>query len=136
MHLRELRDIVSGGESERVEFKCSTGQRTEAAKAVCAMLNGLGGFVLFGVEDSGVMSGQKVSAKTLEDITAELRRIEPPVFPDIETVNLGTGTFVIAIRWVFDPWGKVPMRSARDNDERQMAPADIGQPSGVRFAHC
>jgi hypothetical protein len=42
MHLRELRDIVSGGESERVEFKCSTGQRTEAAKAVWEDLSSSG----------------------------------------------------------------------------------------------
>lgn len=38
----ELRKLVSDGESERVEFKRSTGQRTEAAKTVCAMLNGIG----------------------------------------------------------------------------------------------
>ena len=43
----ELNAIVAGGESEHVEFKKSTGQRTDAAKAVCAMLNdrdyGIGG---------------------------------------------------------------------------------------------
>ena len=88
MHLRELQDLISDGESERIEFKRSTGQRTEAARTVCAMLNGLGGFVLFGVSNKGELIGQQVSAKTLEDMAVELRRIEPPAFPEIETIYL------------------------------------------------
>ena len=63
----ELKRLVTDGESEQVEFKRSTGQRTEAMKAVCAMLNGLGGFVLFGVDDRSII-GQEVSARTHEDI--------------------------------------------------------------------
>ena len=42
MNLRELKAIVAKGESERTEFKRSTGQRTEASKTVCALANGLG----------------------------------------------------------------------------------------------
>ncbi len=49
MMLGELNAIVAGGESEQVEFKKSTGQRTDAAKAVCAMLNAA--VVLFGKAD-------------------------------------------------------------------------------------
>ena len=97
MNVHELKELVLGGESERVEFKRSTGQRTDAARTTCGMLNGLGGFVLFGVTDSGDMVGQQVSAKTLEDIAAELRRIEPPAFPDIETISLEKGMSVIAL---------------------------------------
>ena len=41
------------GESETVEFKRSTGQSTTAAKTLCAMLNGTGAMVLFGVTDKG-----------------------------------------------------------------------------------
>lgn len=47
MHLDELQQLVAKGESECVEFKTTTGQRTEAAKTICAFLNGLGGFVFF-----------------------------------------------------------------------------------------
>ena len=97
MNIREVKEIVSEGESERLELKRSTGQRTEAAKAVCAMLNGLGGFVLFGVTDKGELIGQEVVAKTIEDITAELRKIEPPAFPDIETVTIRKGSSVIVL---------------------------------------
>jgi len=88
VNLQELKKLVVNGESDRLEFKRSTGQRTSAAKTVCAMLNGLGGFVLFGVTDKGDIVGQQVSARTIEGIAAELRKIEPPAFPDIETVHL------------------------------------------------
>jgi ATP-dependent DNA helicase RecG len=93
----ELRKLLPGGESERVEFKGSTGQRTEAAKTVCAMLNGLGGFVVFGVTNSGELIGQQVGVKTLEDVASELRRIEPPAFPDVETINLKRGNAAVLL---------------------------------------
>jgi ATP-dependent DNA helicase RecG len=48
MNLKELRAVVAKGESDRVEFKRSTGQPTEGAKTVCALANGLGGLVRFG----------------------------------------------------------------------------------------
>jgi ATP-dependent DNA helicase RecG len=97
MRPEELRKLVSDGESERIEFKRSTGQRTEAAKTVCAMLNGLGGFVVFGVTNNGELIGQQVGVKTLEDIAAELRRIEPPAFPDVETINLKKGSAAVLL---------------------------------------
>ena len=48
--LAELHLLVARGESEQTEFKNSTGQRTEAVKTVCAMLNTVGGFVIFGAD--------------------------------------------------------------------------------------
>ena len=98
MLLEELQSLISKGESESIEFKKTTGQRTEAAKAVCALLNGLGGFVIFGVSDKGEVVGQQVSSKTLEDVAHELGRIEPPAFPEIETVAVGGDKSVIVIR--------------------------------------
>src|SRR5690606_34612848 len=83
---------------ETVEFKKSTGQRTEASKTVCAFLNGVGGFVIFGVTDRGELQGQQVTAKTLEDIALEFKKIEPPAFPDIETVAVGHDKFLILVR--------------------------------------
>lgn len=97
MNIEDVKTIVAGGESDRVEFKSSTGQRTAAVKTVCAMLNGLGGFVIFGVGDKGKITGQQVAAKTLEDISNELRKTEPPAFPDIETINLKGGKAIIVL---------------------------------------
>ncbi|HSU14008.1 ATP-binding protein [Longimicrobium sp.] len=85
----ELRALVSGGESQQVEFKRSTGQRTESARTVCAMLNTRGGFVLFGVTDSGEVRGQEVTAGTLADVVREISRIEPRplIAPDVLPVD-------------------------------------------------
>ncbi len=99
MNPRAVADLASKGESEVLEFKASTGQRSDGAKAVCGMLNGvLGGHVLFGVNDCGEVIGQDVSARTVEQVVAELDRIEPPAFPDIETVVLENGRSVIVLR--------------------------------------
>lgn len=97
MNLKELQNLIAEGENERIELKASTGQRTQAAKTVCAMLNGLGGFVVFGVSDAGDIVGQNVSVRTMESIAAELRRIEPPAFPDISTVPLDNERTVIIL---------------------------------------
>lgn len=82
----EVRDIVEGGESAQVEFKRSTGQRTAAAKAICGMLNGQGGYVLFGVKDDGTIVGQEVADSTRQDVARELGKIEPQVVLDPDVV--------------------------------------------------
>ncbi len=97
MKLSQLKKIVTGGESDRVEFKASTGQRTIAAKTVCAMSNGLGGYLFFGVRNDGRIIGQKVADQTLRSIASELQKIEPPIFPEIRTVPTGTDTSVIVL---------------------------------------
>lgn len=98
MNRGELDAIVSGGESDQVEFKRSTGQRSEGAKTACAMLNGRGGFVVFGVTDQRQIRGQDVSARTLEEVVAELRRIEPRALLSPEVVPLDGGGQVVVVR--------------------------------------
>ena len=49
MDFSHVERLAAGGESERVEFKLSTGQRREAARTLPAMLNGQGGSVIFGI---------------------------------------------------------------------------------------
>ncbi len=84
-----LTEWVARGESETQEFKGTTGQRGEAAKAVCAMLNHKGGRVIFGVDAKGGIAGQAVTDKTVEDVAAYLRMIEPPAFPAVERLPVG-----------------------------------------------
>jgi len=68
-NFEQFRTWVAEGESEKQEFKTSTGQRTETAKTVCAMLNASGGRILIGVQPSGEIVGQDVSDKTLADLS-------------------------------------------------------------------
>lgn len=98
MHSAELQALVSAGESEQIEYKRSTGQRTEAARTVCAMLNGRGGFVLFGVTDGGTVTGQQVSSGTLTDIVHELGRIEPRPLLSPDVVPMDENRAVVLIR--------------------------------------
>jgi ATP-dependent DNA helicase RecG len=78
MDLEELRQLVALGESERLEFKKTTGELRSAMAALCALLNGSGGEVLFGVSDSGKILGQDVTDATLREVAGELRKVEPP----------------------------------------------------------
>ncbi len=52
------------------------------------MLNRRGGYVLFGVTPEGIIVGQQVSERTLEEVSAEIQRIDPPAFPEIERVRV------------------------------------------------
>src|SRR5437870_646515 len=85
------------GESERLEFKKTTGLLVEASKTVCAMLNGKGGYVLFGVKNDGELVGQDVSDKTLRELAQEFRRFEPPIIPESEKISLSNGKTVIVV---------------------------------------
>jgi ATP-dependent DNA helicase RecG len=97
MTTAEIDELTSAGESETIEFKRTTGQRSEAARAVCGMLNGIGGFVFFGVEDDGRRVGQDVTAKTIADLVHELRRIDPQPALTPERVPLDNGRDVLVV---------------------------------------
>lgn len=88
---------ASSGESESLEFKRTTGERKEAARTLCAMLNHLGGRVLFGVELTGRIIGQDVSDRTIEELVQELSAIDPPVFPTIDRVVVDGGREVLVV---------------------------------------
>ncbi len=89
--------LAASCESETLEFKETTGTRREAAMTVCAFLNQHGGQVLFGVTPDGVVVGQQVSERTIEELSAELRRIDPPAFPTIDRVPVDSAREVIVV---------------------------------------
>ena len=64
---------------------------------VCAFLNQRGGQVLFGVTVAGVVAGQQVSERTIEELSAELRKIDPPAFSTVERVRVDGGRDVIVV---------------------------------------
>ncbi len=98
MTLDRIMALASTGESETLEFKATTGTRREAAATVCAMLNQRGGHVLFGVAPDGSVVGQQVSERTIEQVSAEIRRIDPPAFPEIERIRVSEDSEAIAVR--------------------------------------
>lgn len=97
MALQQIRVLAASGESESLEFKTTTRTRREAARTVCAFLNQGGGQVLFGVTPDGTVVGQQVSERTIEEVSAELQRINPPAFPMIERVQVDSENEVIVV---------------------------------------
>ena len=97
MGIDQIAALVASGESETIEFKETTGTRREAAMTVCAFLNQGGGQVLFGVTPNGTVAGQQVSERTIEELSTELRQIDPPAFPTVERVPVDGGREVIVV---------------------------------------
>ena len=97
MSNRQIVTLASYGDSEALEFKETTGTRREATMTVCAFLNQGGGQVLFGVTRAGVVAGQQVSERTIEELSAELRQIDPPAFPTVERVPVYGDCEVIVV---------------------------------------
>ncbi len=128
------REAVSfSGESEALEFKSTTGARREAAMTVCAFLNQEGGQVLFGVTPAGVVVGQQVSEHTIEELSAEIRRIAPPAFPTIERVSVDGGREVIMLTAkIDDDGGAVTVRFRRGQFVPLPTPGGISEPEALR----
>ena len=103
MTLDRITTLAASGESETLEFKETTGTRREAARTVCAFLNQDGGRVLFGVTRDGAVVGQQVGERTIEELSAELRQIDPPAFPTVERVHVDGGREVIMVGTVRGP---------------------------------
>ncbi len=97
MTLEQVTALAASGESETLEFKETTRTRREATRTVCAFLNQGGGKVLFGVTDTGAVVGQQVGKDTIEDLSAEIQRIDPPTFPTVERVPVEGGREVILV---------------------------------------
>lgn len=95
--LEQLQEWVDARESEVIEFKLTTGTRREAIQTLVAMLNTRGGRVLIGITPAGEIRGQQVSDRTIEELSQEIREIDPPVFPSIDRIPLASGHDVIAV---------------------------------------
>lgn len=93
----QIQTWAASGESETMEFKRTTGERREAVRTLCAMLNHRGGRVLFGVEADKRVTGQQVSDHTIEEIAQEIKELDPPAFPTIDRVDVGGGREVIVM---------------------------------------
>lgn len=103
MDIKELKDIVSRGESQTVEFKKSTGQLRRAAETLCGMLNGTGGRILIGVTPEGRILGQTVSDKTIREVAEELQKVEPPASISQVPISIGNNKTVLILEAIPNP---------------------------------
>lgn len=103
MDISELKELVSAGESETVEFKKSTAQLRRAAETLCGMLNGNGGRVLIGITPEGRILGQAVSDKTIREVAELLHKFEPQASVVQDLVNVSDNKAVMVLEAVPNP---------------------------------
>lgn len=85
---KELKEMVSKGESSTLEFKRKISSNEKIAKEFIAFANTIGGYLLVGVDDDGTILGVP-SEKTVIDSVETICRflISPQIFPEIDIVN-------------------------------------------------
>jgi ATP-dependent DNA helicase RecG len=81
--------LDKGRESQRIEFKTSTGERNEIVETLVAMANTQGGSVLVGVRDNGRVVGVTIGQDTREDLVNYLyQNTDPVLYPSVEVVEI------------------------------------------------
>ena len=85
-----------GIESETLEFKKSTGEIEKAVNNIASMLNKHGhGTLFFGVSPDGTVTGQQITASSLDDVARKIKEaIRPMIYPEIRQENLEGKTVI------------------------------------------
>ena len=97
MDIEQIKELVKQGESHTLEFKKSTTQLKAAFETLCGFLNGHGGTVLIGVDNSGKLIGQEVADDTKNEIAREIAKIEPPVNISVNHIPINDRKVVIVL---------------------------------------
>jgi ATP-dependent DNA helicase RecG len=74
--LKEIHQLISAGESEKVEFK--QGFNDEVIESIVAFANTSGGSVFIGVSDTGKITGASIGKETLQNWTNEIKNKTSP----------------------------------------------------------
>jgi ATP-dependent DNA helicase RecG len=127
---------AKSGEGETLEFKKTTGERVEAVRTLCAMLNHRGGRVVFGITDDRKVVGQQVSGSTIEHLADAFKQIDPPAYPSVEQVPIEGDKAVIVVTvapghgrpysWKSSPGGRSGRERNPEDAERSDPPRADG----------
>ncbi len=92
----ELFELLKAGENSGVEFKRDDVQPEKLAEEIAALLNLEGGYILLGVEDSGIVSGLTREPKKAEEWVMEVARthVRQAPIPYWETIPWEEGKTV------------------------------------------
>ena len=91
---KTLKQLLSNGESESIEFKTSFGK--EAIETLSAFANTKGGSVIVGVTDHGEIQGIHLGKETLQQWLNQIKlNTSPSIIPDIETITIDNKTLVV-----------------------------------------
>lgn len=118
-----------GVETEKIEFKKTTGELREGITSLASMLNKNGyGVLYFGVKDNGEVVGQQIGDRTLREISQSIANfIKPQVIPTIEHELVDDKNVIkIEVRGSEKPYsayGRYYMRSA--DEDRELSPTAL-----------
>lgn len=97
MNSKQLKEIISAGENQEVEFKESFGMQ-KISKAICSFTNTQGGIIIFGVKDNGEILGIKQKSDDLQkQISSSSQNISPSPLISIESHKVDKREIVVAI---------------------------------------
>ena len=96
--MNDIRQLIKGGESERIEFKESFDKET--IKTAVALANTKGGIILIGVSDKSRIKGAQIGKDTLKDWANMISQsTEPRIIPEIEVSEIdGKSVAIIRIK--------------------------------------
>lgn len=118
-----------GFETEKVEFKKSTGELKEGIISLSSMLNKNGyGTLYFGVKNNGDMVGQSIGDSTLRDISQAIAtNIKPQVIPTISIEYMNECNIIkVDARGderPYSAYGRYYIRSA--DEDRELSPSAL-----------
>ena len=118
-----------GVETEKIEFKRTTGELREGITSLASMLNKNGyGILYFGVKDNGDVVGQQMGDRTLREISQAIANfIKPQIIPIIEHELIDDKNVIkIEVRGSEKPYsayGRYYMRSA--DEDRELSPTAL-----------
>lgn len=72
----QIAALAAACEAETLEFKKTIKTLRYAIRKICSFLNQSDGQVVFGVTPTGVVVGQQVSERTIEELYAVFRQID------------------------------------------------------------
>ena len=96
MDQEQLKELIEGGESGKVEFKKSLNLSESIGKTISSFSNASGGTIVIGVTDSGNIKGVDIGKNTLEKLANRIKHhTDPKIFPNITTEKIDNKDVVI-----------------------------------------
>lgn len=96
MNAKELKELISSGESSTLEFKRKISSNEKIAKEISAFANTIGGKILLGVDDDGTIIGAESEKGDIDSIETICEfYIDPPLTPKIEIVQVARKDVIV-----------------------------------------
>ncbi len=98
MDVKQIKEIISGGETQEVELKESFHSGQDISKAVCSLANTLGGILILGTTNKGKIVGVTENLdKVQQKIANSNQAITPAPLSCIETHKIESKNIIVTI---------------------------------------